>query len=224
MNTLFKQKYPTICLLAAGALMFNSLAIANDSTWSIVPYAGFSVLDDQSATISGTGPIANGNFNVDVGSGFVAGISARYNYKNSPWISEFGWEYRSNDSAATPSSGELFDSGNYASNTFYINGRYAFNNSGRLTPWLGGGGVWTQEIDVDTENANAGISFADSGSVGFQLMVGADYDINERLYLSSEIRYSSQSGLSLSTEDNAMQVNDLNYQPVTFSIGLGIRF
>lgn len=224
MNTLTFKKPMTVLAMTSSMLFFYPVAYAKDNPWSVVPYVGLSVLGDQSAGINDSDDMANGEFNLTTGSGFTAGISARYDYRNSPWISEFGWEYRSNDSSATTSDGESFESGNYASNTFYLNGRYAFFNESSYTPWIGGGAIWTQEIDIDIQSDATANSFSDSGSVGVQLLAGVDYNLSDRFYLTSEIRYSSQSGLDLTSENSAGHVSDINYQPLTFGLGLGIRF
>jgi len=135
--------------------------------------------------------------------GFTAGLSARYYYPDSRWVSEFGWEYRSNDSTITP----------------------RLTEGSSFTPWLGGGVTWTQEVDLDSEDANGERSFSDSGSVGFQLMAGADYDLSDRLYLTGELRYSSQTEIELSEQGGGgATVTGLDYQPLTLSVGVGVRF
>jgi len=197
----------------------------------VVAGVGLSQLGDQSPFIAGatndaTLPdIPDGAIDVAVDTGFAAGLSFRYDYPDSPWTSEFGWEYRSNDSEITLADGTDLPGGNYASNTFYLNGRYTFKSGRLLTPWVGAGLTWLQEVDLDSESGNAERSFSDGGSVGFQVMAGADYDINDRLYLTSELRYSSQRDLSLSEEGGAAGVvSEIDYQPFTVGIGLGVRF
>ena len=213
-----------LSLICTCASTYGVNAWSNENSWSVVPYVGVSSLGDQSARVTGSANIADGDFSLDIGSGFTAGISVRYEYSDTPWISEFGWEYRSNDSTATDSNGELFNDGNYASNTFYVNGRYAFFKPRRLTPWLGGGLNWVQEIDLDSNSNTSANSFSDSGSIGVQLMAGLDFDLNDRIYLTSEIRYTALTDLTLNGEVSTGQVSGLSYEPLTFGIGLGIRF
>ena len=192
--------------------------------WSIVPYVGLSQLGDQSPSIIDAEGIAEGTTDISVERGFTAGLSVRYDYEQSPWVSEFGWEYRSNDSITNDADGIALPDGNYASNTFYINGRYTLKEYSRVAPWIGAGVSWIQEIDLDSEDSTGERSFSDSGSIGFQAMVGADYNLSERLYLTSEIRYSSQTGLNLVEEGGNGRINGIDYQPVTLGIGLGFRF
>jgi len=191
--------------------------------WSVVPYVGFSALDDQSPEISADG-IAAGEADVSVDGGFTSGLSFRYDYTDSRWTSEFGWEYRSNDSSITAADGTVLPGGNYASNTFYLNGRYALTESRQWTPWVGAGLSLVQEVDLDSEDSNGERSFDDGGAVGFQLMAGVDYDITDRIYLTSELRYSSFTDLELSEESGTGSVSGLDYQPLTVGVGVGFRF
>ncbi len=205
-------------------MLLSPLAIAAGDHWSLVPHFGLSVLGDQSADVVGADGIDDGKSSIAVDQGFTAGLSVRYDYADSPWISEFGWEYRSNDSRATTAGGLLLPSGNYASNTFYINGRYVLSSGSRLSTWVGGGVTWLQEVDLDSEDAAGERSFSDSGSVGYQAMVGVDYELSSRFYLTGEFRYSNQTGLDLSEEGGDGSVNGIDYQPVTLGLGVGYRF
>jgi len=210
--------------LTSALLLTSQNAVAEDKPWSVVPYVGMSHLSDQSPLISGAAGITPGTLDVTVDAGFTAGLSLRYDYSSSRWSSEFGWEYRSNDTSLSTSDGSALPSGNYASNTFYVTGRYALSNAGALTPWVGGGLSWIQEIDLDSENSEGERSFSDSGSVGFQLMAGLDYDISSRLYLTSELRVTSHTDIDLQAEGETGSVSGIDYQPVTLSLGIGYRF
>jgi opacity protein-like surface antigen len=212
----------TLSLACSAALTVSPAQAAGDG-WSVVPYIGLSTLSDQSPQVSGADGILDGELDVAVDSGFTAGLGLRYDYKQSPWASEFGWEYRSNDSSITTANGVSLPDGNYASNTFYLNGRYALAQGSRFTPWLGGGLTWIQEIDLDSENTDGERSFSDSGSVGFQLMAGIDYDLTERFYLTGELRYSNQRSIDLSEEGGSGQVADIDYQTSTIGIGVAYR-
>lgn len=199
-------------------------AWAADEGWSVVPYVGLSQLGDQSPDITDADDIVDGGLDIAIDSGFTAGLGVRYDYADSRWTSEFGWEYRSNDAQTTTADGSVLPDGNYASNVFYVNGRYALTDGNRWTPWVGSGLTWIQEVDLDSEDAEGERSFADGGSVGFQVMAGADVDLNERIYLTGELRYASQTGLDLDEENGDGRVNDIDYQPITLGLGVGVRF
>ncbi len=193
------------------------------STSSLATTASFSRIEEVGAGIK-TGRLIKTQAVRNHGASSNAGLSVRYNYADSPWISEFGGEYRSNDANTTVSDNKQLPSGNYASNTFYINGRYVLSKGSRLTAWIGGGATWIQEVDLDSEDADGERSFSDSGSIGIQALAGVDYELSERLYISSEVRYSSQIGLELSEEGGAGRVSGIDYQPVTLGLGIGYRF
>ena len=197
---------------------------AEDAGWSVVPYVGSSLIGDQSGVIEGAQDISDGPLEVQLDDGFVAGLGLRYDYKNSPWSAEFSWEYRSNDSSTTASDGTELPGGNYASNIFAINGRYAFSRKGAVTPWLGSGLMYVQEIDLDSENVDGERSFSSSGAIGLQFMAGIDYSLSSRFYLSSELRYSSITGIDLDEEGGVGRIANLDYQPLTLGVGVGFRF
>ena len=210
--------------LAISAALLTTSATAAGAGWSVVPYVGISQLGDQSPGLSGAADIADGTLDIAVDTGFTAGLGFRYDYPGSRWSSEFGWEYRSNDSDTTDATGLALPGGNYASNIFYINGRYALGEGKAWTPWVGAGLTWVQEVDLDSENTDGERSFEDSGAVGFQAMAGVDYRFTDRLYLTTELRYSSLTGLDLSEENGDGRISDIDYQPVTLGVGLGLRF
>jgi len=222
-----KNVVPVHQVITAGTVACTLVlppVFAAGNGWSLVPYIGTSQLGNQTPVLSGATDIVDGNLDVSVDSGFTTGLGIRYDYEESRWTSEFGWEYRSNDAETTASNGTVLPDGNYASNTFYLNGRYALAEGSGWTPWIGGGLTWLQEVDLDSEDADGERSFSDSGSVGFQIMAGVDYDLTERLYLTSELRYSSQTGLDLEEEAGDGRVTDIDYQPITLGLGIGFRF
>lgn len=223
MNYSINTKLLSKIALASSLIMTTSASHAAGEGWSVVPYFGFSQLGDQSPAISAN-DLAPGDADVAVDSGFVGGLSVRYDYADSRWNSEFGWEYRSNDSVITTNDGTELDDGNYASNTFYLNGRYSLTEGSKFTPWIGGGLSVVQEVDIDSEGASGERSFEDSGAIGFQLMAGVDFNITDRLYLTSELRYTSFTDLDLAEEDGNGLVTGLDYQPVTAGVGIGFRF
>jgi len=208
----------------AGNLVTTIPAQAAGEGWSIIPYIGISQLGNQSPSIGGSDDIVDGGLDIAVDTGFTAGVGVRYDYENSRWTSEVGWEYRTNDSETTTADGNVLPDGNYASNIFYLNGRYSLTDGNRWTPWIGGGLTWIQEVDLDSEDADGERSFSDSGSVGFQVMAGVDYNLNDRFYLTSELRYVSHGALDLEEEDGNSRVTNIDYQPVTLGLGVGIRF
>lgn len=209
-----------VCIFAIS----SQPALADRVGWSVVSYTGLSLLEDQSPSFAATDTITDGRAQASVSTGFAAGLGIRYDYQDSPWSSEIGWEYRSNDTRITTVDGNSLPAGNYASNIFYLNRRYALTDDRPLTPWLGGGITWVQEIDLDSEASANERSFSDSGSVGFQLMAGLDYQWTDQFYVTGELRYSNLTDLRLSEEGGNGEVSGLNYQPLTLGVGIGYRF
>lgn len=197
---------------------------AETKGWSVVPYAGISQLSDQSGIVANAQDITDGSLDVELEGGFVAGLGVRYDYPDTPWSAEIAWEYRSNDSSTTLSDGSTLPGGNYASNVFALNGRYSLAARGDFSPWVGLGVSYFQEVDLDSEDADGERSFSSAGSVGAQVMVGFDYDISRRFYLSTELRYTSLSGLNLDEEGGQGRISNIDYQPLTLGLGLGYRF
>lgn len=214
----------------AAAITFGATLFATHTTqtanqgWSIIPYVGISQLSNQSPDITGSNDIVDGGLDIAVDTGFTTGIGIRYDYENSRWTSEVGWGYRTNDSKTTTADGNVLPDGNYASNIFYLNGRYSLTDDSQWTPWIGAGLTSIQEIDLDSEDADGERSFSDSGSVGFQVMAGVNYTLSDSLYLSSELRYASHNALDLKEEGGNSRVTNIDYQPLTVSLGFGIRF
>jgi len=89
---------------------------------------------------------------------------------------------------------------------------------------VGAGLTWLQEIDLDGESDDVERSFADSGSIGYQLMTGVDVDLTERFYLSGQFRYSGRGGTDLDAEGEDGRVSSIDYHPVTLGLGEGLRF
>ena len=196
---------------------------SGDRSWYLKPTLGFSSLSNTSGFLENSSG-ESVSVSVDADSGFVSGLTLGYRYGNN-WVSELGWEYRSNDSSSNFSNGIQFEEGDYASNTFFLNGIYEFNNGQDWTPYLGGGLVLIQEIDIDLESAGEEMSFSDSGNVGYQLFAGVNRDINDRWSFDLEVRYSSVSGIDMEGEaSNQGTLNDLDYNTTTLQAGLRYRF
>ena len=224
MNHITLARKCAAAIALGSALVTTLTSHAADDRWSIVPYVGISQLGNQSPTIIGGEDIVDGGLDISAGSGFTAGLGIRYGYENSRWNSEIGWEYRSNDSETTTANGSVLPDGNYASNIFYLNGRYSLTDGNRWMPWLGGGLTWIQELDLDSENIDGERSFSISSSVGFLIMAGVDYNLSNRFYITSELRNGSHRSLDLEEEDGNGRVTNIDYQPVTLGLGIGIRF
>ncbi|REL35985.1 outer membrane protein [Thalassotalea euphylliae] len=214
MNTLCKT------LLAASLLL--PLTSYADS-WFIKPYVGLSQISDVSGDAENINNIS-GNSDINLDTGFNVGLSGGYYYNDSIAV-EFGWEYRSNDSETNLANSFTYPDGNYASNTFYLNGLYHFAKTVNWQPYLGGGLIWVQEIDIDLEFEGNELSFSSDGDIGFQVMAGINYHLNNDWLIQLEARYSDITDIDLSGEERAIgNISGLDYQPVTLQVGLIYKF
>jgi len=216
MNSYFKS-------IAVMAACISNVAYAVDEGWFLRPNLGFSNMSDLSAQVSdidGTSGVAE----VAIDSGFVAGLGVGYQFNNRLAL-EVAWEYRTNDSSVELLPDLSFSEGDYASNTFFLNGLYYFDSGNRFRPYLGAGLAWVQEVDIDFQQGEQELSYAGDGDVGLQAFAGLDYAVTEHLSLQAELRYTSISGLDLEPEEGASgRIIDIDYQPSTFQLGAVYRF
>ncbi|MEL7043572.1 MAG: OmpW family outer membrane protein [Pseudomonadota bacterium] len=205
-------------------------AVAQDTSqdreagWFARAWGGYSSLSDTGGAFDNTtaGPPVD-SVDVSADGGFTAG--AGFGYRYAPRLAvELAWEYRSNGSETTFAAGPGFDDGNYASNTFFLNGYYYLDKRGPWEPYLGAGLSWIQEIDIDLEGNGPEQSYAGDGDVGFQVFVGSNYRLNERWSAHGELRYSSVTGVDLEGEGISGRFSDFDYEPLTFQLGLSYSF
>jgi outer membrane autotransporter protein len=195
---------------------------SNDQGWYLKPLIAISQLSDQTGTTFGIGAV-DGSADAQISGGFASGLNIGYSY-NEHWSAELGWEYRSNDSEVSLADGQRFTEGNYASNSFFLNGIYSFDSSRSWRPYLGAGLSWIQEIDIDLETAGSELSYSGDGDSGFQLFAGLDYQFDSRWSVLGEVRYSSIGDIELIGENTSGTFTGLDYNPVSFQIGLNYRF
>lgn len=186
------------------------------------PVVGLSQLSNTKGDSNSIGQ-TDGIVDVTVDTGFNAGLGFGYQYGNNIAV-EIYWEYRTNDSQALLSDNTFYEEGNYASNIFYLNGFYYFKGSQSWSPYLGAGIGWVQEIDIDFEQNENEESFSGSGDSVFQIFAGVDYRLTKNINANAEIRFSSVTDLTLDGEERAGSIQNIDYQPVTFQVGLKWMF
>ncbi len=213
-----------ICIL----YMITNNVQAQENRWYVEPMIGLSSVN--SMTVEGNNILGTqGDINVSTDSGFVSGLTLGYDL-NTRWSAELGWEYRSNESTIELSDGELFDLGNYASNTFFLNGVYNFSDGmieTKWNPYVGLGLLFIQEIDIDLESAAISErSWSSAGDVGIQAFAGLNYALNDSLSLQAEFRFSQLDGVKLEAEDGLADSSILNgeYNTSTVQLGAVYRF
>jgi opacity protein-like surface antigen len=228
-----KPRYPDLAVARSMALSVGVLACASsviaqdmrtDSGWYGRAWGGFSALPDTSGTVEDFAPAAMmDSVDVSTDGGFAAGAAVGYRYGPSIGV-EVAWEYRTNDSDTTFASGPRFSDGNYASNTFFLNGTYYFNGRGAWEPYIGAGLAWIQEVDIDFEGVGPEQSFSGDGDVGIQVFVGTNYRLSERWSAQGELRYGRIGGIDLEGENVSGSISGFDYEPFTAQLGLRYHF
>jgi opacity protein-like surface antigen len=126
----------------------------------------------------------------------LAGGAVGYNYTDSPWSSEVEFAYRS--SSAKNFAPGVATGGEYASTSIMVNGRYSFATGGALQLYVGAGLGYVTEIDFDLVGGpNAG-EYSDRGLFAGQIMLGADWALDDNWSLFGEVRYSATETPNLS--------------------------
>ena len=224
MNIYFR----TLLIISLVSVSINQAKADSQSRWYIAPVFGLSQLSDVDAQANDVFN-TSGKTEISLDSGFLAGAALGYSH-NERWSTELGWEYRSNASSLTLPNGQQFEDGNYASNTFFLNGKYEFSKTGRTNgpkwrPFVGAGLVWVQEVDIDLESQEQEFSYSASGDLGFQVLGGVIYRLNDALDLEAALRYTAISGIDLEPEQRAQgDFSNLEYKPISAQLALKYRF
>lgn len=105
------------------------------------------------------------------------------------WSLELDYVYRSNDvDRATFGGTTAATNGDYASTVVSLSALRRFGSDGPVRPYVGAGLAYVTEIDIDLVDGGGETSFSDSG-LGAQLMVGVEWELNDRVALYAEARY-----------------------------------
>ena len=192
----------------------------SDQNFFLKPYGGVSMISAVSPVLKLDGKELPSK--VNTGIGFSTGITAGYKFTPNFTV-EAGWEYKTNDIDFTVDNKTHL--GNYASNTFYLNGIYVFNTKSRFKPYAGAGISFIQEIDLDYETFESERSFSTDGELGVQGLAGLDYLINDRVVLNTELTHTRYASFDLIAEDGSGgELQDLKYNPFVLNVGIKILF
>lgn len=212
---------PFLILLILISGLYNT-QIAAAEGWLLKPYFGMSQLSDTDGAISNVDS-QTGTADISIDSGFVAGMAVGYRY-NDNISAEFAWEYRSNDSETTLNNNTTVTEGNYASNTFALNGYYHLSSSSVWQPYLGLGLSWVQEIDIDLEQTGSELSYSGNGDIGVVFTAGVSRTLSDDWELFGELRYSRISDIDLEGEGTPGSFSGLDYKHSTLQLGVSRYF
>ena len=186
-------------------------------------YLGANILGDQD--ISQQGLKSNGvNGEVQTSLGFRTGFSLGYKW-NSHFSSELTWDYLTNSAKTRFSDGSSYPNGDYSARLHFLNTYYHFKSLSGLRPYVGFGAGIIQEIDIDLEDAAGEKSFSDEGGLGYQIILGAEYLINESWGIQLELANIGFSGPSFKQEGGTSTINDSEgYNPWNLNMALKYSF
>ncbi|MCA3071053.1 MAG: porin family protein [Rhodocyclaceae bacterium] len=211
-------------LIIAMASTFSAFdASAKDVAGRYVSlYAGPSSLSSTTLTESRTsGGTASGDTSFDTGVGFGGAFGYRY---GNGWAAEVAWDFRRH---GVKKIGTSSVDGDFASNTFFVNGYYRFAKWGDIRPFVGAGLGWTQEIDIDIKRNGRELSYSRSGAAAVQVMFGGEWDLSPKWSLVGDVRLMRVSTGTFDAEDAAAGgriSGDIKYRPVSINLGVTYRF
>ena len=210
-----------ITLLGSTMLMAANAQAEGD--WYATAKFAYNTLDDQDIEYTALGNATNGRAEFD--GGFAAGATGGYRF-NESWRLEGEFMYRTSelDSADIAGLG-TFDDGDYSSVAIGVNALYDFNlfGSDKTRAFAGAGVAWLQEIDVDFEENGVESSYS-GDDFGFQVMLGARYDIGERWFLETDVRYFFATDIEMTAEGNALGRVEADYEPLSVTAGIVFVF
>jgi opacity protein-like surface antigen len=182
-----------------------------------------------SSQFTESGSLGKGSgLRADFQRGIGLGGDVGYRYGNG-WASEFEWNYRTHGlNALRQGSTALAQDGDFASNIFFLNGLRRFKAAGALTPYVGAGIGWAQEIDMDIVPiaGNADRGYSGSSKTGFQLIGGVEYALSPRWHLTADARWLKLGSVRLDNEkaNPGGVVSPLKYEPFSLQIGFRYKF
>lgn len=102
--------------------------------------------------------------------------------------------------------------------TFSI--QYYFNPEAKLRPYVGAGINYTTFFnDKTVPLLNGDLELDDS--IGLAAQVGVDYDIDEKWFISADVRYIN---IETKATNSAVGTADVEINPTVFSFGVGYKF
>lgn len=126
--------------------------------------------------------------------------------------------------AATPFKHDILVGGNVVAETKHlpptVSAQYYFNPKTNLRPFVGIGLNYTTFFS-DKSDPSLGGDLELDDSFGLAVQAGVDYDINEKWFLTADVRY-----ISIETEATIAAVgsSDVDINPTVISIGAGFKF
>jgi len=211
--------------LAAASSLLASEAVLAENDWYVRAAGGLSYIsDDDSTDLTDSTGTQNADASFDLGFGAGLAIGRWFGER---WRADLEWVYRSNDNDKIELDDGRIDSGNnYASTTLALNGYYHFNDAsriGRISPYVGAGLAWVNEIDIDLEDLGKEYEDLEDDGFGVQVMGGLSYRQTERLRWDVELKWLYYGEADLDNGDG-VALESVDYAPVTLFAGFSYGF
>jgi opacity protein-like surface antigen len=188
------------------------LVISATSALAAGPYIGASGGASMVHDSDLSEPVGSGTVEYDTGFGF--NVSAGYNFDPVPVRVEFEFGYKTADVDRFEAYGFSLpaDGADIRVLSYMVNGFYDIKTKSAFTPYIGAGlGLLNGEF-------NDNFSSADDTVFGYQLIVGAAYNVNKNLAI--DLSYHFQGA----AEDFSVNGQDVSYMSSNIMAGLRYNF
>jgi outer membrane immunogenic protein len=159
--------------------------------------------------------------------GLLVGAALGYQFGNG-WRAEGEFTYQSTDVKGNPFAGTAGPpgNGNHAATALAVNliREFDLTSSPKVRTYAGVGLVYLTETDIDFKvSGEDERGFSGSGT-GVQFLLGARYDLGERWFIDTGLRYLASSKIDMDGEGGTPGQVDARFRPWGLTAGVGWRF
>jgi opacity protein-like surface antigen len=197
--------------ILCAAILVLAPTVASAEGFYVKLFGGASDLRGANTTLGG----ATGR--ASFYTGFIAGGAVGYAYAGLPIRAELEYAYRTSDATGLPAGIGTGD--NFASTALMVNGIYDFQGTGGWRPYVGFGVGLLTEVDLDL-TAPAG-EYSDTGVPACQILLGAEYALNDLTSLYGEFRYLDAGSVDLAGPGGLLRTD---YSSADLLLGVSFRF
>lgn len=219
------RRITNAAFMAALLTLAFSQSASSEEDWYVRGSAGIAWLDDDDSTdLTDVNGMQNADASFDTGFGVGLAVGRWFGDR---WRADLEWAYRSNDNDDIKlDDGRVADDGNLASSALSLNGYYHFTDGkkiGRISPYVGAGIAWVNEIDSDLEGLGGEYEDLEDDGFGAQLMGGLSYRQSKRLRWDAEVRWLYFDEADLDNGEG-VALESVDYNPLTLSVGFSYAF
>jgi outer membrane protein len=102
-----------------------------------------------------------------------------------------------------------------------LNLQWHFNNSSKITPYVGAGLNYTIFFSTRTYGVYSAADVDIDNSLGYSLQAGLDYQIDENLFFNIDLRYID---IESDVKVDGTSIGDVEIDPTLVGVSLGYRF